>query len=116
VWFGASALANRDEDCAQALLSQSTRIDAATARRVADLIDGAARLNPDRTVELLRARLALERGDRAKAERIVGRVTAAEPKNLEAWALVAQAAPDTATLRRAYAHISVLVPDVRRPR
>lgn len=113
VWFGVSALATRDTDRATALLSRSLRIDPATAARVEGLLHGAGRLNPDRQVDLLRARLALERGDRGLAERIVGRVTAAEPENLAAWAVVAQAAPDRATLEGAYAHIARLLPAVK---
>jgi hypothetical protein len=62
---------------------------AAAAARTADLLDRAGRLNPDRGIDVLRARLALQRGDAAAATRIALGVARAEPANLEAWGLIA---------------------------
>ena len=65
------------------------RVVTIAAQRTSDLLDRAGRLNPDRGVDLLRARLALQRGDAAGATRTALRVVRAEPANLEAWGVIA---------------------------
>jgi hypothetical protein len=112
-WFVVGIRQARDVDRATALLSAGTSIDRSDATRVSSLLDGASLLNPDRQVQMLRARLDDERGRDAQAERVLRGVVSAEPMNVVAWALVAQSATNGATLRLAYARIEVLEPQVR---
>ena len=51
----------------------------------AEDLRSAAFLNPDQTVNILRARLAIIRGQLSHAQQILLRVTQNEPLNLEAW-------------------------------
>lgn len=111
-WFALGIRQARDISRATALLSASARIDRSHAGRVSSLLDGASLLNPDRQVEMLRARLDDERGRHAQAERVLRGVVFAEPMNVAAWALVAQSATNGATLQLAYARIEVLEPQV----
>lgn len=112
-WFAIGLRQARDVDRATALLSAGSHIDRHGATEVASLLHGAALLNPDREVDMLRAQLADERGQRLRAERILRGVVAAEPRNALAWVQLARAATTGATLRLAYAHIEALVPAVR---
>src|SRR5690348_8547698 len=60
-------------------LNGQNRLTAAQAADAISLLNAAATLNPDRTVDVLRARVALLRGDRARAKRILLGVVASEP-------------------------------------
>jgi hypothetical protein len=111
-WFFVGIREARDVDRATALLSAGTTIERSDGARVSSLLDGASLLNPDRQVDMLRARLDDERGRHAQAERVLRGVVSAEPMNVAAWALVAQSATNGATLRLAYARIEVLEPQV----
>jgi predicted Zn-dependent protease len=111
-WFAIGVRQAHDIDHATALLSAGSRISGEDAAHAASLLHGAALLNPDRQVDVLRAQLADERGDRPEAERILRGIVAAEPMNAVAWVALARSATDPATLRQAFAHLSVLVPPV----
>jgi predicted Zn-dependent protease len=95
-------------------LNGQTRLTAAQAREANSLLNSAATLNPDRTVEVLQARVALLRGDRAQAKRILLGVLASEPDNLDAWYGLATSASDSATINHALARIAQLEPKPRR--
>jgi hypothetical protein len=111
-WFAIGVRQARDVDHATALLSAGSRISHRNAAQVASLLAGAQLLNPDQEVNVLRAQLADERGDRPLAERILRQVVAAEPTNAVAWVQLARSATNGATLRQAFARLSVLVPPV----
>jgi hypothetical protein len=111
-WFVIGVRQARDVDHATALLSSGPHISSEGAGRVASLLTSAQLLNPDRQVDVLRAQLADERGDRATAERILRRVVAAEPMNAVAWVQLARSATNAATLRLAFARLAVIVPPV----
>lgn len=111
-WFVVGIRQARDVSRATTLLGSGGHVDGATGARIASLLNGAALLNPDREVDLLRAQLADERGQRARAQRILRRVVAAEPRNALAWVQLARSATNGATLALAYHHIEALVPAV----
>jgi hypothetical protein len=90
-WFAVGAHQAQDTTQASAIVSSVTRLSAAQANSASDLLTSAAFLNPDRTVDLLRAQLDLDRGKVTSARRILKAVIRAEPKNLEAWLLMERA-------------------------
>jgi hypothetical protein len=57
----------------------------AQLRGAAAQLRAAAFLSTDRTVDILRGRVAIEQRRLAQARRILGGVVRAEPQNLEAW-------------------------------
>jgi hypothetical protein len=111
-WFVVGVRQAHDIDHATALLSTGSHISGPTAAQAASLLHGAQLLNPDHQVDVLRAQLADERGDRRTAEQILRGVVAAEPLNALAWVQLARSATDGATLRLAFARLAVLVPPV----
>jgi predicted Zn-dependent protease len=83
-------------------------------RHARALLSSAAVLNPDSTVEVLRAQLDRDQGDLRGARRILNRVVAREPDNLAAWsALGLSAAGSRATALRALRNAVRLDPAVR---
>lgn len=111
-WFVLGLRQAHDVNEATNLLSGSSHIDRRDGVRVASLLHSAQLLNPDRQVEMLRAQLADERGDRTRAEAILRRVVAAEPLNALAWVQLARSATNGQTLRLAFRHLEQLVPPV----
>jgi predicted Zn-dependent protease len=111
-WFAIGVRQARDVDHATALLSAGSHISGSDAARAASLLHSAGQLNPDRQVDVLRAQLATERGDRRSAEGILGGVVAAEPMNATAWVALARSATNGGTLRLAFRRLAVLVPPV----
>jgi hypothetical protein len=85
VWFAVGIRQAHDTGAATSLLSGSSPLSPAQARRAASLLHDAGQLNPDRTVDLLRSQLALRRGDAARARAIALGVTRSEPQNIQAW-------------------------------
>jgi hypothetical protein len=112
LWFALGIRQAIDTDRATTLLSAGTHIDGHDAARVKSLLHGAQLLNPDRQIDILRAQLALERGDKPTALTILVPVIRAEPKNLSAWQLVAASATNLQILRDAFVKIGSLVPPV----
>jgi predicted Zn-dependent protease len=112
VWFVLGVRQARNIDHATTLLSAGTDIDSGDAARAASLLKGAGVLNPDRQVDILRAQLADDRGDRRSAERILRAVVAAEPMNAQAWVALARSATNGQTLRLALHRLAALVPPV----
>ena len=89
-------------------------IDAAKAR---SLLRADRRLNPDHRADLFEGVLLAREGNRPGAIAALRRAVAAEPENVEAWALLASAAAklDPALAARARARVRVLAPPVPRP-
>lgn len=111
-WFAIGVRQARDVDHATALLSAGSHISKGDAARAASLLHSAGQLNPDRQVDVLRAQLAAERGDRRSAQRILRGVVATEPMNATAWVALAQSATSGATQQQAFRRLVVLVPPV----
>jgi hypothetical protein len=97
-WFGVGVHQAIETGRATTRLSAASSITPADAERIRALLDSASVLNPDRGVDLLRGQLALQLGRHRQTQRIVSRVTRAEPDNLDAWLLLARAATDNPAL------------------
>lgn len=112
-WFVLGAAQTHDADRAAAILASPGQLRPASAARAASLLDDAGTLNPDRQVDLLRARLAVRRGDLPRARAILAGVVRDEPQNVDAWAALARSsAGDPAVFRLAVARVRALAPPV----
>jgi hypothetical protein len=110
-WFAVGIRQVHDTSAATALLSSGARLSPVSAARASSLLDGAALLNPDREIGLLRAKLAAERGQRPLAQRLALGVARAEPANSQAWLLVSFVG--TPSQRALAAHtLRTLIPEV----
>ncbi|MEA2168269.1 MAG: hypothetical protein QOF76_1569 [Solirubrobacteraceae bacterium] len=89
----------------------------AAAARTRTLIDHAGTLNPDRGIDVLRARLDFLQGQIAAGRRILLDVVADEPHNVEAWTALALAfgTLDPPLAARARDALDRLAPDVPEP-
>jgi predicted Zn-dependent protease len=108
-WLVVQARAARVEQQLTSIAFQNG--DPADAPRLLELD---RRLNPDRRPDLFEGVILGRTGDMAGAIRAIGRVTAAEPENIEAWGLLASAARrvDPELARRARARARRLAPPV----
>jgi predicted Zn-dependent protease len=105
-WFALGTRQARELDHAKTTISAASSLTAAQAARVDSMLDAAGTLNPDQEVNVLRARLALLKGDRPEAVRILERLVRGEPMNIEGWVFLAQAgATDRAILGQALLNI-----------
>lgn len=84
-WFALGWVQARDTGRADALLLASSSPSRAQAAQIRSLLASAGSLNPDRTVDLLRARLAVDENNYPAAVRILEAVTRSEPENVFAW-------------------------------
>jgi hypothetical protein len=83
-WFVLGARQAHDVDQATNVVTAANPT-AAQLRSAAAQLRSAAFLNPDRTVDILQARVAILQHRLPRARRILSGVTRAEPQNLEAW-------------------------------
>ena len=112
-WFALGAVEVHDQNRATALLSIPGIPPKARTAQILHLLDDAGRLNPDRTIDLLRAQAHIVADQRAIAEREALAVVRDEPKNIYAWIVVAIAAVhDPAVLQQAVAQRRALAPPV----
>lgn len=88
-WFALSAHQAIDTSRASALIAPGS--SPAQLRRAEGLLNGARLLNPDRSVDLLRAQAELDENHAGKARAILERVVASEPDNAVAWEWLARA-------------------------
>lgn len=110
-WFALGIRQAHDVDRVTTIVSGlqgQKRLTVAQAGQADSLLDSAAVLNPDRTVQVLRARVALLRGNRPLAKQILLRLVAAEPENIDAWYGLATSASDSPTVNGALAQIARL--------
>ena len=115
-WFGLGAVQASSESRARERVAGPAVPSPADARRTADLIDRAGFLNPDAGVDVMRARLHLQTGDRAAARRVLLDVARREPDNVDAWTAIALAFPGDAALGgRAERELRRLSPPVPAP-
>ena len=107
-WFALGIHQNADLSAATAIASRP-HPTAAAARHANALLDSASSLNPDQTIGITRAQLALAQGDEPRARSILERVVHAEPQNLTAWIGLERASGnDTHAREIAFAHAVVL--------
>ena len=112
-WFLLAARQAHELDQATAIVSAAGPVDTAQARHARALLNSAGTLNPDREVDILRAQLQLDQGNRAGARAILRRVVAAEPENLDAWVALARASVgDVREFFTAAIHVRELAPPV----
>jgi predicted Zn-dependent protease len=97
-WFALGAHQAIDTSRASALVSGASKLSSAEARHTLALLDDAGTLNPDRSVDILRAQTLLASGNAPAARRVLTAVTRAEPQNVEGWLWMAHAAGADATL------------------
>lgn len=109
-WFAVGARQAHDTAQARVILSRTSTLPGAQAQRVASLLRAAAFMNPDTEVDVLRAQLAVERGQAAEAQKILLSVVDREPLNAAAWFSLAQHSTNGQTIKLAFAHLAVLVP------
>jgi len=112
-WFVLGAVQARETARAQSILGGAARLTAAQQRSAANALSRAGQLNPDSTVDVLRAQLASLQGRQSQAVRILVGVVHSEPDNVAAWA---QLAADTARgplFRQAILNIARLDPLIR---
>jgi len=113
-WFALGAYQSRAVSQATSAASGRGTLSAAQARHADDLLHDAATLNPDRAIDVLRAQVALARGDTAQARQILNGVVRREPQDLDAWIALADAS--TADFRQrqiALLHILKLAPPAK---
>jgi predicted Zn-dependent protease len=91
-WFVLGTVQARDTHRARVLISGTGSLSPTQAHQARSLLGSAATLNPDLTVDILRAEVAIDRHRAAVAVRVLQSVTRREPQNLNAWAQLALAA------------------------
>ncbi len=115
-WFGLGWVQARDSGRADALLSSASSPSPTRAAEIRSLLSSAGTLNPDRTIDLFRARLELDRHNYRAAIRLLEAVTRSEPENVFAWSQLGYTAGTAGQLRvaaLAARHVAELDP---RPR
>ncbi len=116
-WFVVGARQAHETDAAAAIIANGPRLSPAQADHAASMLRAAKSLNPDTIVDVLRAELDLDQGDRKAARTILERVVSSEPDNAAAWEWLAKAS--VGDLREFYLaafRIEQLVPPVRAAR
>jgi predicted Zn-dependent protease len=84
VWFVIGVRQAHEVDAASNVITAGQQ-SPSQLRGAASQLHAAAFLNPDRAVDILRGRVAIEQRRLAQARRILGAVVRAEPQNLEGW-------------------------------
>jgi hypothetical protein len=108
-WFYEGTRQTADLASANAIVNAGDHLSAADTRHALSLLRSAAFLNPDRTPDLDRSRIAVKSGDKRRAYRLAIAVTDAEPMNAVAWQYVAQAALSSREADAALRHFAALV-------
>jgi hypothetical protein len=108
-WFYLGTRQTADLASANAIVTTGGHLSAGDARHARSLLHSAAFLNPDRTIDLDRSRIALETGDKRRAYRLATSVTDAEPMNAVAWQYVARAALNSREVDAAFGRFATLV-------
>jgi predicted Zn-dependent protease len=113
-WFALGVYESRAVSQARSAAAGRGPISGAQARRADDLLHDAATLNPDRAVDVLRAQVALARGDAARSRQILDGVVRREPQDLDAWIALARASANDVRQRQiALLHILKLAPPAK---
>lgn len=114
-WFGIGIRQAHNVASVTQTIGSSQSLTVTQLHALDSRLAAAATLNPDRTVDILRARVLIEAGRPRAAEPILERVTHAEPMNLDGWLWLAGAAlNDPPVARDAIAHINRLDPRAAR--
>lgn len=111
-WFALGIRQAHDTARAEAIVPSRPPLSATQANRALASLHAASLLNPDTQVDLLRAQVAIDRGERKRAEEIMLGVVRKEPMNARAWVLLASFPTNRATGQRAFSEVGQLVPPV----
>jgi predicted Zn-dependent protease len=116
-WLGAGLAASRAQDELRDLVTDTERPTSEQLDRARELRQAAERGTPGQRAALMEATLLLKGEDTAGARRVLERAVKTEPKNAEAWLLLARATEDDDPARseRAMARVRALAPDVPPP-
>jgi hypothetical protein len=93
-WFAVGVRQAHGVSQATAILSSSPRLSAAQAARANAALNSARFLNPDTTVDLLRAEVDDARGHPAAAARILLTIAHKEPMNVAPWVALLRDPPN----------------------
>jgi hypothetical protein len=104
-WFALGVRQAHDQARATSLINQPGTPSASETRQILQLLDRAATLNPDRSIDLLRAQAEVRHGEGQIALRQMLGVVRDEPLNVDAWIVLGFAAgggrdPAVASLAR----------------
>jgi predicted Zn-dependent protease len=112
-WLGAGLAASRAQDELRDLVTDTERPTSEQLDRARELRQAAERGTPGQRAALMEATLLLKGEDTAGARRVLERAVKTEPKNAEAWLLLARATEDDDPARsgRARAQVRALAPD-----
>jgi uncharacterized protein HemX len=113
-WFVLGVRAEHDQSTVSALINHHRSLTAAQARAAEAQLADARTLNPDETLNILRAQVELRAGHDAKAAAIAKGIVRREPQNAGAWLALELMTlySDPATYRQAQAHVRELLPPV----
>lgn len=113
-WFVIGVIQSDNESSATALINGGGTPTPAQTAQIEHWLDRAGTLNPDRTVDLLRAQAEVRAGQRAQALALMKRVVREEPRNADAWVVFGFAAQSQspALTRFAHAELVKLAPPV----
>jgi hypothetical protein len=115
-WFILGVRAAHDQQRVAALVQRSGPVTSAEASGALRSLDHAGTLNPDRELDILRAQVLLRVGDYAREARILKDIVASEPRNLDAWVVLAFVPPPNPYAPIARARGMELAPPVPSPR
>jgi predicted Zn-dependent protease len=114
-WFVLDARQAQETADVSAIVSQTAPVTAAQAAHATSLLASAAKLNPDRSVQILRGELLLRRHHAAQARSALLGVTHAEPQNFLAWYWLADASASAPrTFYAAELRMEQLDPELRK--
>ena len=113
-WFVLGVVQTHDQTRATSLIDQSGTPTAALTAQILSLLGGAATLNPDRDIDVLRAQAQTRAGRSAAALATARRIVRAEPQNPDGWIVLGFAAgqADPSLARLAQAKLLALAPPV----
>ena len=116
-WFAVGVRQAASVDAAQAEIGKLPDPTPDRLQRIERRLDRAEWLDVGQAVEIVRARAVLQQLDLPRGRRLLLRVLAAEPENVEAWALLSFATLDDAPRlhERALAALRRLSPPVPAP-
>jgi predicted Zn-dependent protease len=110
-WFALGIHQAHEVAHATNVIGASRTLTVTKARAIESSLDSASRLDPDKELDILRARAAIKAGQPRDAQRILEGVVRAEPSNLEGWIWLAGAAlGNPPVAHRALAQIDKLDP------
>ncbi|MBV9193484.1 MAG: hypothetical protein JO168_05015 [Solirubrobacterales bacterium] len=114
-WFALGARQAHELSAAGNLITTPGALTRPQAAHAEAMLRAAATLNPDSQVDVLRGRLALTQGQRARATNLFTRVAEREPMNVVAWYWLAQDPQSYGAWLVALARVAQLEPRLPAP-